>query len=94
LANLSAAWDAHNAILETTISDYERLAENMNAALAITSEFANTVGVGGADGSTLDMAALGMTPFTDIDFENAYASYQKSFKEIVQDTTLTEEARV
>ena len=93
LADLSAAWDAHNAILEATIADYEQLAENINAALAVASEFANTVGVGSADGSELNMAALGMISTNEVDLEDVYESYQDIIEETRKDTTLTDEAK-
>lgn len=93
LADLSAAWDAHNAILEATIADYEQLAENINAALAVASEFANTVGVGSADGSELNMAALGMISTNEVDLEDVYESYQDIIEETRKDATLTDEVK-
>ena len=90
---LTKAWDSHNLVLNATISSYEKLAENINSALASAGELANTVGTGSASGQTLDMAALGLISTHDIELEDIIDSYQNTLKTIHQDSTLTEEDR-
>lgn len=51
LESLTAAWNAHNAILEDTISEYESLAEVIQGVLAAVGEIPNTTGTGSADGT-------------------------------------------
>lgn len=59
LESLTAAWNAHNAILEDTISEYESLAEVIQGVLAAVGEIPNTTGTGSADGTTPPRFAKG-----------------------------------
>lgn len=59
LESLTAAWNAHNAILEDTISEYESLAEVIQGVLAAVGEIPNTTGTGSADGTNPPRFAKG-----------------------------------
>ena len=75
LADLTAAWDAHNAMLETTITDYELLGETIQKTLEAIGEIPNggasttpsktsgstSDGVGTKGGITSDEINAGLT---------------------------------
>lgn len=68
LTNLTEAWNAHNAILNSTIETYENLAQVIQGTLAAIGQIPNTVGAGDAK-TTIDGKAYargGLVDYTGL----------------------------
>ena len=59
LEALTRAWTSHNAILTSTISNYESLAKVIGGVLAAVGEIPNATGTGEADGTSMPRFAKG-----------------------------------